>query len=466
MKKAFIRDLLIKGLLVVLVMTSIHCGGENPPQDGGDARDGEDAIEDRNDANNDSANDRDTDTSGGNNDAADDVDTANDTNQPTAPVGEPIEQPDSAFPLTRLTNLGESGGFGTHIYSQLQAFSRTNQYVLLIENGEYVVRRLNGLENLNINTASWNAPRWHPIRESLIVHYDSNEDETIRVQYTDVVNRTTTTVYTFPAQYQRIRPNPSFDELSHDGRWMTGMVTRGQDNVIFSLDLETARLGATLVLSTLYNGPCALDPQYGIIEPDWTAPSPLGRYLVVQWPRDGTERCSGLETFNIASGVFTGRVNDGHQHGDLGVGTNGTTEFFMGYTVTHPTSPNGIGVEMRALPGTNTVSQPESLMTIPGIGGHISCQGPHGVCLVSTFDGDVGVSDGDLVLQYTDDTTQMIGRHRSTGCGYWVQPRASLSRDGRFAIFASDWGVERGCGEDDLGAGDAYLIDLGTTLRN
>ena len=59
--------------------------------------------------------------------------------------------------------------------------------------------------------------------------------------------------------------------------------------------------------------------EWGMVEPDWIAPSPLGNYLVVQWVRDGVEPCSGLETFDIHSGEFVGRVHTSHAHGDLGV---------------------------------------------------------------------------------------------------------------------------------------------------
>jgi hypothetical protein len=54
-----------------------------------------------------------------------------------------------------------------------------------------------------------------------------------------------------------------------------------------------------------------------------------------------------------------------------------------------------------------------------------------------------------------------LAHHRSSSCGYWVQPRASLSADGRYAIFASDWGRELDCGSNGfLGRGDPYIIDL------
>lgn len=52
--------------------------------------------------------------------------------------------------------------------------------------------------------------------------------------------------------------------------------------------------------------------------------------------------------------------------------------------------------------------------------------------------------DGELLLVYADSTVAQphllrLAHYRASGCGYWVQPRASLSLAGRYAVFASDW---------------------------
>ncbi|NIN95957.1 MAG: hypothetical protein GTO49_13485, partial [Anaerolineae bacterium] len=92
----------------------------------------------------------------------------------------------------------------------------------------------------------------------------------------------------------------SWDELSRDGRWLAGMASRNDGaQVIFALDLQNLVLGAQLPLPDLYAGPCEPDPVWGEVEPDWVGVSPLGNYLVVQWVRDGTTRCSGLEIFDL-----------------------------------------------------------------------------------------------------------------------------------------------------------------------
>jgi hypothetical protein len=54
----------------------------------------------------------------------------------------------------------------------------------------------------------------------------------------------------------------------------------------------------------------------------------------------------------------------------------------------------------------------------------------------------------------------MTAHHRSSSCGYWAQPRAALSKDGRLVLFASDWGLEP-CRQSDLGSPDPYLLFVG-----
>jgi hypothetical protein len=381
------------------------------------------------------------------------------------PVGVPIIDPVFGTTLRRVSDQSDHDGFETQIYSQLQAFSADNRYLLLTGSDGYGVRRTADLGPIaGLDTSGWNAPRWHPRYAHTVVHFDSNEDSVVRVQFTNVDTLVTATVFTFPAQDQRVRVNQSFDELSHDGRWLAGMVARSDgDQVIFALDLDTLAFGTRLSLSSLYAGACAPDPQWGVIEPDWIAPSPLGRHLVVQWPRDGTARCSGLESFDIRTGAFAGRAYDGHQHGDLGVQADGQTEFFMTFELYHPSGRLSIGV--RTLPGSAIVSDPEYVQLLDwGSAEHISCRGPNGVCVVTagTDTGNGwGPFEGEVFLQFTDGRVRRLAHHRSSSCGYWVQPRATMSRDGRYVVFASDWGRAVGCGDRGLGQGDPYVIDLG-----
>ena len=389
---------------------------------------------------------------------------------PLPAVGTAVVDPVFETTIRRVSNRSDDGGFETQVYSQLQAFSADNQYLLVTGTDGYRVRRVDDFTAVTgFDASGWNAPRWHPMDAKKIVHFDSNEDTTLRAQTTDVESGQTATIFTFPAPYERIRTNQSFDELSHNGRWLAGLATQtGGAQTIFALNLETGQLGAQFSVDSLYAGPCTPDPQWGNVEPDWIGVSPLGRYLVIQWPGDGTERCHGLETFDLQDGAFVGRVYDGHQHGDLGVLPDGDTEFFMTFELYNPNANGQLSLGYRTLPGTSTVSEPVYVQVIDWIGAHISCQGPHGVCLV-TADADPSngwsALEGELFLQYTDGRIERLVHHRSSSCGYWVQPRATLSRDGSLVAFASDWGRGEGCANGGMGQGDPFVLARSTPTQ-
>jgi len=388
---------------------------------------------------------------------------------PRPELGAWTEEPTFGTRMRRLTDESEAGGFGTHIYSQLQAFSAEEGYILLFEGEWLQVRTLPDLEPLELPYDEWNAPRWHPTSPGVVVHFDSNDDEVLRVQATEVTRASTETLFTFPDRYRAIRQTPSWEELSHDGRWMAGQaVTSTGGDVLFALDLEAGELGAELPIDELYGGPCEPDPEWGPVEPDWVGVSPAGRFLVVQWVRDGTERCSGLETFDLETGAFTGRVHYGHGHGDLGLFADGT-EAFVTVLFESPEDRNLPYLAALPLPGTDTVAEPRHLLTTDWAENHhVSCQGPAGACLVSyggTFADAWWPLRDELFLIGLDGGVRRLAHHRSSQCGYWVQPRASVSRSGTLAVFASDWsfgtaGDGCGPGSDPLGSGEAYLIDL------
>ncbi len=293
---------------------------------------------------------------------------------------------------------------GGYEYSQLQAFAHDNGYVMLIEgpsedDASLVIRRWPSLEVALDDgaTAHWNVPRWHPVDWATIIHFDSNADEVLRLQFTDISTGETETVFTFPPNYQGIRGNQSFDEISRTDEWLAGLATTGLGQVIFTFNLVTRELGAEIDFDALYAGVCTLDPQYGAIDPDWVGVSPLGRYLVVQWPTDGTGRCEGLETFDIRSGAYVGHISSGHAHGDLAVLADGETEVFVTTELSGPTGgesyvtgtpadgdfdSNYPGISYRALPGLATGEQtPTYLYLTDWIIEHISCPGPFGWCL-------------------------------------------------------------------------------------
>lgn len=385
------------------------------------------------------------------------------------PVGQRLSEPTFGTTIRRVSDESERGRFETQIYSQLQAFSADNALLLLDGSDGFVVRRVDDLSIVDgLDTSGWNAPRWHPTRPHAVLHFDSNDDTHVLLQQTDIDDLSTIPVFTFPDRYQYVRVAPSWEELSRDGTWLAAELT-GDDGrtVIVSLNLRSNEIGAAIAVDELFASACSLDPQWGILEPDWVGVSPLGRYLVVQWVRDGTERCSGLETFDIATGAFVSRVYDGHQHGDLGVDTDGDSEFFMTTEFSSPEDPNRPALAVRALPGSVTSSNPRYLRSVEWSDeAHISCQGPDGVCLVSwgSLDATGDPLQDSIFLIGTNGAVRALAKHQSSLCGYWAQPRASISRDGKLAVFASDWGeVTRSpscSAESELGLSDPYVVEI------
>lgn len=381
---------------------------------------------------------------------------------PLPAVGSTFTDPTFGTSLRRVSGVSERGGFESQIYSQLQAFSADSAHMLLTGSDGYVVRRSSDFARVGgFDTSNWNVPRWHPTQAHTLVHFDGNDDNDLTLQFTDIRTGVTRDVFTFPATYWTILGNQSFDELSRDGRWLAGMANRFDgERVLFTLDLVNRRLAVELPLSVIYTTHARPDPEWGQIEPDWVGVSPLGNTMVVQWKRDGTAGASGLETFDIQTGAFRGRVMEGHQHGDMNVLADGRTEVFMTFDFTHPSGDQWLAY--RALPGTATVSPPVFVRPLAWFtAAHISGQGPNGTFLVtaSNSPGDRQTPfEGEVFLLHTDGRVERLVHHRSTESRYFAQPRATISADGRFVLFASDWGRTGGGG--DGGRADPYLLTL------
>ncbi len=394
---------------------------------------------------------------------------------PLSPVGVPVLNVpflDNAFnqtSVTRITNKMMSNQWAAHTYSQLQAFSPDNTHLILIENGFYVIKnRTTLMTTLELNSVmiagnfDVNAPRWHPTMDNTIVAYDSNADSILRVIFIDVITGSASIQFTFPAIYTGILSSQSFDELSHDGRWMTGMATTSDgDAMIFSIDLVNGSLGTQMRLTELYN-------QNGggeIFEPDWIGVSALGNFLSIQWVRDiPGARLSGLEIYNIEDGAFIQQVNPLHDHGDFGLDSNGN-EVFVSTILSSPEDNNLPAIVSYSLP--LSANDPQLIRTVPWeTVWHISCQGPRNLCVISSGDTTDGGGNfrNEVFIQNLDGTVRRLTHHRSSLCGYWVQPRSSISKNGKYIIFDSDFfadgGINSCLSQGSLGGGDVFIIEL------
>lgn len=389
---------------------------------------------------------------------------------------------------TRIRRLNE-GRIGNHVYSQLQAFSADNSYVLMMEganpnNVRMVVKRLQDMEIVlaEPDVGAWQVVKWHPTEPTKLVHFNGYSQNNMRLQITDVVTGATDNVFSFPSAYRDVMSNQTFDEISRDGEWFGGMgLTGGNDARIYSFNLENMEIGAELSINDLYAGPCSNSSWN--VDPDWVGVSPLGNYLVVQWAGAQLGRCNGMETFDIATGEYLGRVTLEHPHGDLQVLDDGVTEVFVSVELSGPGpnksyadgTPGGTAAELdspafsyRTLPGTpNGQSAPQHLYLTDWILDHISCRGPAGWCLVTAANNPLNGSwdplEEELFLMKLDGSGIVrIGHHRSNPDlqpsndeYYWAQPRASFSGDGRYVIFDTNWSTAPDT--------NAMIIDLAET---
>ena len=383
------------------------------------------------------------------------------------------------------------GGYETQIYSQLQAFSADQSHILLAwdDLSFYLVRRVSDFSRVEgIDLSGANDPRWHPIDPDIIVHWDTNADTTLRYEHTNIQTKQTTTITTL-AEYTRICGVESWEELSHDGTWVVGMAQRQntnwtgncrdypETNDVFAYNLAQNRYGARINIQTLNEGgPCRPNDR-----PDWVGVSPLGDYILIQWVAAGTDRCNGLEAFDIESGNFAGRITDHHQHGDIGLVTNWQSapanqrQFFMSFENNLGADNNDYPIEVAYtfLPGSTSGRgriNSTSLKLASGLPDHISCQGPAGYCLLTTGPGDGPNSwspfEEEIVVFDLNGNVNRLAHHRSSECAYWAQPRATWSKNGQYALFSSDWGINS-CNVDGsypdwlrLGRVDPYLIEV------
>ncbi|PIQ77044.1 hypothetical protein COV82_06530 [Candidatus Peregrinibacteria bacterium CG11_big_fil_rev_8_21_14_0_20_46_8] len=386
------------------------------------------------------------------------------------PVGQNFTDPTFGTTIRRLSGARDRNDFGIHDYSQLQAFSADNRLVLVQDEGGY--KTVNVSDGATVcSFPGINDPRWQSAQTDTLVFYDSNEDETIRLQYGNARTCEIETILTFPARYERISVNQSFDEISRDGRWLAGMaaIDNNQDRMIFTVDLQNRRIEGEQTISGLFSGTCA----GGERDPDWIAAAPSGEWAVVNWAQDGDRRCEGQEVFNVRTLQYIGHSYDGRQHGDLAIHTDGRVGFVT-TALSSPEEPNLPAIMFYPLP--DGVNRPELIKTIPWGGlDHISCRGPAGMCLVTG--GDSGdIFHEEIYMVYFDGSVRRLAHSRSSNCGYWVQPRASLSQDARYAIFDSDFATQPGLSEscggnlgfedpDGLGGGESFLIILPDAIR-
>ncbi|HLC51749.1 MAG TPA: hypothetical protein VJI98_00725 [Candidatus Nanoarchaeia archaeon] len=378
-----------------------------------------------------------------------------------------------------------------HEYSQLHPFNADTSVIMMNTNGITAFRDLNTLETIfEFPNLVWN-PRWNPLNANEIYRYDLSNNR-VKLVKTNIRTKITEDVILFPAQYLDLALPASNEELSHDGRWITSYVYDRNDNGYFiAYDLINNRFGAQLKERGDLFGKAdqcgtyreSNNPDIGggfDAGPNWVAASPKGK-MVIAWNRPGNERCRGVEVYDIVTGTYLGHIGDRGSHSDLALDKQGN-EWYIAFHQGIPGGTLDSYIGATKLPGAAANSYEAvlekpyfKLLLGPGYGHtwHLSCKGPAGVCVVTSepeiegrpfddeiyliyLDGKIGIdnNNGAKVRRLAHTRTTDNCNEDTTGdYNYRVQPQASMSRDGSYVVFASNWGNCKGGSFD-------YLVDL------
>ena len=316
-----------------------------------------------------------------------------------------------------------------HEYSQLQSFTDDGEFVLLIETDGYAIRRYSDLSL--VKKAWWTSPAWLPGTHKLLVI----EGDPVRYFTVDADVGGTQTLHMTLPQFRYASGARSHESPSLDGRWTALYVNNdGQGGQwVCAVDLLNKRLGAVRALRDIQS----VDPEWGLIEPDWVGVSPMGRYLTVQQLSGG----KGLELYDIQTGAHVRHVYDHHNHSDQGVSLDGR-EFVATTAFTHPDNNNFPSLVVHWLDGAPMTNL---RMIDWNRTDHLSCKGPRGKILVTaggrSSGGPLGPLEGELYVASLDGSIQRLVHHRSKSSDYWMQPKASMSRDGKRIIWSTDLGT-------------------------
>lgn len=348
---------------------------------------------------------------------------------------------DAAFD-TQLRRIGNAsnGGMDRHEYSQLQAFNADSTLIMQTTDNGITIRDVLTLETIfnNFDGGSYgniNSPNWNPSNANEVYYFDDNADETIRLLKVNVRTGQEILIQELPAQYLRIFGSTSWEEISYNGKYKVIYVSRRDGGYsILLLNLLTGQIITDIDDDTTYG-------------PNWVAASPGGNYIVVQWNQSGVGQKEGVAVYD-KSGGYQGHVHDTTAHGDLGFDENGN-EIYVTLAF-----GNDLLIVSTVLPGSaNFTSGHDKILLDPNWDNadHISCKGPAGLCVITSGSSGMEPFAGEIYLVYTagiaadygENSNAIVSRltqHRSSQCSYYHQPHASISRDGKYVVFASDWG--------------------------
>lgn len=337
---------------------------------------------------------------------------------------------------TRFKRLTQEQG--VHVYSQLRALSDDSKFVLIRRSSDaaIVVIDTTSLATVFTPPGEWYAIRWLSGHKILAL-----VGSPVRAVIYDMDTKLTTYINT-PwdyAQTSQVWEEPSDDQSkiaiiarkASEPDWTIGVIDLVQGKVVWSKSIPSLYVEGG---------------QTGTNLPDWAAVTPSGKYLAVQWVRDATSRCSGLELFDVQTGTFVRQIHTHHNHSDLYV--VGGVDYVFTTVIYDPSFPTnnypGIILEncetkvvtpLRIVPW-NTQSHLSSLANGKNIA-IVTAEG--GAIGTDPFAGEI------YAINLTNGDCIHLCHHRSKSSDYWTQPKGSVDKSGKYAVFSTDWDGQWNC---------------------
>lgn len=369
---------------------------------------------------------------------------ANYTNWSPPALGESFTDPTYGTRIMRLSNgLAQFHAPVHHEYATMSPFNKNNTYILLaVEGGGFYVVDPRGkviVDPTELGLGGASEPRWSGANPDVFYFHEYRSNQ---IKKYDLRTRRKSVVHTF-TQYSSINFGRGESDISEDGNHI---VIIGDDRYVGLFTFDDNRAGPTLDLKGLGSF------DYFDVTPD--------NNVIVRWDADGKGRFKGFELYDKKMN-FIRQITPYGAHADRGRDLNGE-EVLLVLAATDLDPPRGCennGIEkIRLKDGRKTC-----LLALNwDVGTHISANndGRNPWVLIDAMDERNGTAKPNATLprdwqsqwkayyneifmvKIDGSEARRIAHHRSRSFDtYWHTPRATISRDGAYAIFDSNFGA-------------------------